>query len=261
MHSNFMMHTNMVNLLVISFFAILALATAVSVSTRKIVGGFQVFITDVPYQISLQYSGKHICGGSIIATRWVLTAAHCTKYDAKFYTVRAGSTDCSTGGVVIAVQAVTSHPLYGQLGYDYDYSLLQLAGKLVYSRNVERIPLPSAGEIVADGSMCTVSGWGDTKNQAENSRLLRAVNVLSVNQQKCAAYYSSIGTITERMICAGYTAGGKDSCQGDSGGPLVTGGKLIGVVSWGEGCAAPNLPGVYARVAAVREWITEVSGV
>lgn len=63
------------------------------------------------------------------------------------------------------------------------------------------------------------------------------------------------------MVCAGYENGGFDSCQGDSGGPLVSDGVLVGVVSWGKGCAEPGFPGVYAKVSAVREWIYKQTGV
>lgn len=90
---------------------------------------------------------------------------------------------------------------------------------------------------------------------------MRAAVVPIYNQEKCAKAYKNIGTITDRMICAGFDKGGKDACQGDSGGPLVTNNVLVGVVSWGYGCAVPNFPGVYSRVASVRHWITEQSGV
>lgn len=82
-----------------------------------------------------------------------------------------------------------------------------------------------------------------------------------VNQKKCARAYQNVGTITDRMICAGYDKGGRDACQGDSGGPLVANDVLIGVVSWGQGCAMANFPGVYSRVATVRNWINEYTGV
>ncbi|XP_053682184.1 trypsin 3A1-like [Sabethes cyaneus] len=251
----------MVKLLFITVFAFLVTANAATLSTGKIVGGFQIDIADVPYQVSLQSGGHHFCGGSIIGSRWVLTAAHCTVRDPESYTVRVGSTDRADGGVVIKVQSLKPHPQYNEDTFDYDYALLELAESVGYTRRIQSVSLPKAGEAVEDGSMCTVSGWGDTKNYEESSQLLRAVNVPSVNQEKCVSAYASTGAITERMICAGYAAGGKDSCQGDSGGPLVVDGKLVGVVSWGKGCAQPNLPGVYARVSAVRDWIAEVSGV
>ena len=83
----------------------------------------------------------------------------------------------------------------------------------------------------------------------------------TVNQKECNKAYSDFGGVTDRMLCAGYQQGGKDACQGDSGGPLVADGKLVGVVSWGYGCAQAGYPGVYSRVAVVRDWVRENSGV
>lgn len=99
------------------------------------------------------------------------------------------------------------------------------------------------------------------KNPGDSRYHLRAAEVPVVNQEACGQAYESFGGITDRMICAGHTEGGKDACQGDSGGPLVAEGKLIGIVSWGYGCARPNYPGVYSRVAVVRDWIRENAGV
>lgn len=88
---------------------------------------------------------------------------------------------------------------------------------------------------------------------------MQAVAVPLVSTERCTLVYGK-GTITDRMICAGAEAGGKDSCQGDSGGPMTANGKLIGIVSWGRGCAQPKLPGVYAKVADQRDWIKSVVG-
>lgn len=95
---------------------------------------------------------------------------------------------------------------------------------------------------------------------------MRAARVPIVNQDVCKKQYSNFSyDITDRMICAGLKKGGKDACQGDSGGPLVefeTGvPRLIGVVSWGKGCALPKSSGVYARVTAIREWIKSKTGI
>ncbi|KXJ80213.1 hypothetical protein RP20_CCG025915 [Aedes albopictus] len=248
--------------LLVSLCALLGLSNAATLSSGRIVGGFQIDIAEVPHQVSLQRSGHHFCGGSIISPRWVLTAAHCTvNRDPTAYTVRAGSSDRTDGGVVVNVISVNPHPEYDSDNYNYDFSLLELAESIGFSRSIEAIALPEADEAVEDGVMCTVSGWGDTKNFLETDRLLRAANVPSYNQEQCAKALEKVVPVTEQMICAGYEAGGKDSCQGDSGGPLVADGKLIGVVSWGKGCALPKLPGVYARVSAAREWIREVAQV
>nr|XP_020443575.1 plasma kallikrein-like isoform X2 [Monopterus albus] len=90
------------------------------------------------------------------------------------------------------------------------------------------------------------------------------VEVPVVGNRQCNCNYG-VGHITDNMMCAGLSAGGKDSCQGDSGGPLVSKQSsrwiLAGVVSWGEGCAQPNLPGVYTRVSQYENWITsQVTG-
>lgn len=247
----------------IGLFAYVGFASAAAYSSGKIVGGFQIDIAEVPYQVSLQRSGYHFCGGSIIGTQWVLTAAHCVdgNQNPSAYSVRIGSSSHSGGGISIKVRSVISHPDYDGDSYNYDFALLELAESIKYSRLIQQVDLPEAGAEVPDGSMCTVSGWGDTKEWLESSDLLRAVNVPSYNQEACRKALIKVAPVTDQMICAGYAAGGKDSCQGDSGGPLVADGKLIGVVSWGKGCALPNLPGVYARVSTVRSWISDVANI
>ncbi|XP_069690324.1 trypsin-7-like [Periplaneta americana] len=92
------------------------------------------------------------------------------------------------------------------------------------------------------------------------SRILQKVEVPIVEVSRCRSLYSD--QLPEHQICAGYPEeGGKDSCQGDSGGPLVVGGRQIGVVSWGYGCAEPRYPGVYTEVSAYRSWIAKKTGV
>ena len=89
---------------------------------------------------------------------------------------------------------------------------------------------------------------------------LHKVDVPFVSTDDCNASYNGNGySITDGMICAGEE--GKDSCQGDSGGPMVASvngtSVLVGVVSWGIGCAQEGYPGVYARVANYVDWIEE----
>lgn len=106
---------------------------------------------------------------------------------------------------------------------------------------------------------------GATQNSSESNAIIRAAYVPIVNQDYCNTQYKPLGRpITERMICAGLENGGKDSCQGDSGGPLSieSDGErfVVGVVSWGRGCALPYYPGVYSRVSSVRSWINDITG-
>lgn len=228
----------------------------------RIVGGFKMNITDAPHQISLQSNYGHMCGGSIISNKWVLTAAHCTnRQKPKNLQIRLGSSESSAGGEMIKIKRIVQHEKFNYNNIDWDYSLLELAKEIEFDDNRKAIKLPELNEVTMDGSLCTVTGWGATHSDSESNKWLRGAEVPIVNQDLCAANYRDFGGVTERMICAGYTEGGKDACQGDSGGPLVYNEVLVGVVSWGYGCAKPEYPGVYSRVAYVRDWIKEHAGV
>jgi trypsin len=111
------------------------------------------------------------------------------------------------------------------------------------------------------GALSVVSGWGTLSSGGSFPSQLQAVDVYITSRAACNSAYAAYGGITENMICAGVTGGGKDACQGDSGGPLVVGTQLVGIVSWGIGCALPNYPGVYSNVATIKGFITEQTGV
>ncbi|XP_013099237.2 trypsin-1 [Stomoxys calcitrans] len=228
----------------------------------RIVGGHKINVTDAPHQISLQTSA-HICGGSIIAKQWILTAAHCT--DGKKpdrLKVRLGTSISSKGGELHEVAEIFQHEKFNYSNVDYDYSLLKLAREIEFDETKQAVKLPETKEDAMDGDLCFVTGWGNTQNASESREWLRLTEVPIFNQEQCSDKYKKFGGVTERMICAGYIEGGKDACQGDSGGPLVTeSGMLVGVVSWGYGCAKPDYPGIYSRVSYVRDWIRTTSGV
>lgn len=218
-------------------------------ANNKIVGGDTAMKGEFPFLVSLQDLAGHFCGGSLIAKDWVLTAEHCVTEGVN--TVVIGLHDLGkTGGTEThRVDRIVPHPLRGSR--DYDYALLHLAGESKFAP----IALNRA-EIKAEANMIT-AGWGDTAEAGGMPNLLQKVTVPFVSSARCSAAYP--GKITDRMICAGYDEGGKDACQGDSGGPLFMGTgaerTLVGVVSWGKGCARPNYYGVYSKVNAVTEWI------
>lgn len=176
--------------------------------------------------------------------------------------VRFGSSEAARGGELHKIVTIVQHKKFNYSNVDFDYSLLELAEPIAFDANKQPIKLPDLKDEFMDGDLCFVTGWGNTQNTDETREWLRQAEVPLFNQELCSDKYKEYGGITERMICAGYLEGGKDACQGDSGGPLVNeAGFLVGVVSWGYGCAKPDYPGVYSRVSYARDWIKEHTGV
>lgn len=183
--------------------------------SRRIVGGQIVNITETPWQISLQDRYFHICGGSIIAQNFVLTAAHCTdRNTAKNLMIRAGSDLYKSGGIMVQVAEIHQNPLFNRQTVDYDYSILKLAESLTYSSQISPIGLPAQDEDVEDDTICFVSGWGTTQSSSESRDKLRGALVPKTNQKRCDKAYGIFGGITDRMICAGFQKGQVDACQG-----------------------------------------------
>ncbi|BFG05210.1 trypsin alpha-like [Drosophila madeirensis] len=220
----------------------------------RIVGGSATTINSFPWQISLQRSGSHSCGGSVYSGNIIVTAAHCLQsVSASVLQVRAGSTYWSSGGTVAKVASFKNHEGYNANTMVNDIAVVRLSSSLSFSSTIKSIGLASSAP--GNGAAASVSGWG-TQSSGSSSipTTLQYVNVNIVGQSQCSSSTYGYGSeIKSSMICA--AASGKDACQGDSGGPLVSGGVLVGVVSWGYGCAYANYPGVYADVAALRSWV------
>uniref|UniRef100_A0A1B0AAJ3 Peptidase S1 domain-containing protein n=1 Tax=Glossina pallidipes TaxID=7398 RepID=A0A1B0AAJ3_GLOPL len=226
----------------------------------RIVNGVETTIEKHPYQISLQDAnrGSHFCGGSIISEDIIVTAAHCVSgSNPSELKVRLGSTYNNEGGIVVGVKALKYHEKYDRDLLWYDIAVLKLEKPVKQSSTVRYIEM--AKQVPKTGTSAVISGWG-TKCflMCDLSAVLMEVEVTFLERKDCASKNYQYGEkIRETMVC-GY-AKDKDSCQGDSGGPFVAEGKLVGVVSWGQGCALDGYPGVYADVAALRDWIPTMS--
>lgn len=228
----------------------------------RIVGGEETGVNELPYQVSFQYFGSHICGGSIYNANTVITAAHCCDVgSASSFSISAGRHSLSDNNEELAqtiqVARKVQHAQYDQSGYiENDICLLILEDSLNFNAGAQAIALPSAGQTVTGDVV--VSGWGTTSEGGGAADKLRKVTVPVITDDECRDAYGQ-QDVFDSMICAGFPNGGKDSCQGDSGGPMVStiGGQqvLSGIVSWGLGCARPNYPGVYTEVSAFIPWI------
>merc|ERR1712002_696027 len=248
---------------------------------KKIVGGLETEINEYPWQVGIVEKGQTtvFCGGSVISDRWLLTAAHCVQYDnSGTVEVLLGEHDYTTttesNMTRAGVERIVNHPDYDRITSNYDFSLIKLADPVDFSLHphIRPVCLPESGEGDHAGVVATVTGWGTTSLGGLTSEALLEVDVNVMTNDECRSKYSyePLAVITDQMLCAMVDGGGKDACQGDSGGPLVTSGdgsgvtagqnyELIGVVSWGDGCAGPSSPGVYSRVASQLAWITETT--
>ncbi|XP_060758292.1 serine protease 27 [Neoarius graeffei] len=240
----------------------------------RIVGGSEAQNGAWPWQVDIQLgTSGHVCGGSVISRDWVLSAAHCFTDPSNVSSYRLYMGRYQLSGTnqfetlrevkrVVVAQGYTT-PQEGR-----DVALVELSSPLTWTTHIQPVCLPDANFLFYGGTMCYVTGWGDTQVGVSLAGVgkLREVSVPIIDQETCNSMYQSsfhnVDTvyILSDMICAGYPEGGKDACQGDSGGPLVCsiGNDTwiqAGVVSFGLGCAQKNRPGVYARVSSFADLI------
>ncbi|XP_044533306.1 trypsin-like, partial [Gracilinanus agilis] len=218
---------------------------------NKILGGYSCPVNSIPYQVSLN-AGYHFCGGSLINTEWVVSAAHCYKSRMQ---VRLGEYNIEVvegNEQFIDAAKVIRHPKYNSFTINNDIMLIKLKTPATLNSRVSPITLPTS--CAATGTSCLISGWGNTLSSGSDyPDVLQCLQAPVLSDSECQSAYP--GKITKNMICLGFLEGGKDSCQEDTGGPVVCNGELQGIVSWGYGCAQKGRPGVYTKVCNYVDWI------
>ncbi|XP_058979502.1 trypsin delta-like [Musca domestica] len=232
--------------------------SAVPMLDGRIVGGSDANIEQYPHQISMRYRGRHRCGGSVYSSNIIVSAAHCVvgELDLSLLTIVAGSTYLDDVTWELPVSKIIVHEKYTSSN-DYDVAILVLRGNFPFNNRIQPISLAKARPEA--GAEVIVTGWGTLVEGGDIPNQLQQVTVNYVELSSCKKSYPLM--LTDRMLCAGVTGGGKDACQGDSGGPLIRNNELLGIVSWGIGCARRLFPGVYASVPDLYEWIENTARV
>ncbi|XP_070773322.1 enteropeptidase [Enoplosus armatus] len=233
----------------------------------RVVGGVDAVKGAWPWIVSLQWRGRHVCGGSLIGRDWLLTAAHCvygknvhlTSWSAVFG-LHSQSDINSLDVQTRRVDRIVINRQYNRQTKQADIAMMHLWPPINFTQFIQPVCLPNEDQDFTAGRRCFIAGWGRDAEQGSLPNVLQEAEVPLVVQEQCQLQLPEY-TITSSMLCAGYPEGGVDSCKGDSGGPLMCLGDghwtLIGVTSFGIGCGRPQRPGVYARVSAFTSWIAQ----
>ncbi|CAG9578683.1 unnamed protein product [Danaus chrysippus] len=238
----------------------------------RIVGGESTTIERYPFMSVMLENNfwglRHICGGSLITNRAVVSAAHCFgRVTPSTLRVRLGSTYASSGGQVQEVSRIIMHPQYNSRLLIHDVAVVRLQNSVVMSNQIQVARIAGPQYTLPDNTRLDVIGWGQTSYKGQTSEILQHVSVNIINHRLCIDRYEYLRSlpgmgawpsVTPEMMCTGILdVGGKDACEGDSGGPVIHGGNvLVGITSWGFECAHRTYPGVNVRVSSYTDWIS-----
>ncbi|XP_018428716.1 PREDICTED: granzyme A-like [Nanorana parkeri] len=226
-----------------------------------IIGGREAMPHSRPYMVFIRTAERGICGGTLITSNWVLTAAHCSVSNAKVILGAHSIRNYEVEKQRRAVLHAFPHELYNANTFDYDIQLLQLTENAQLGKYVNVLPLPKKEKFPKPGSVCETAGWGYTSNIYNKlSDKLMEVNVTVMKRRACANIWQLKGqeskNITRNMICTKEKTN-KGTCGGDSGGPLICNGTVRGVASFGDfECGVPGDASVYSYLNRhIKSWI------
>nr|XP_016928491.1 seminase [Drosophila suzukii] len=219
----------------------------------RIVGGSTTTLSAVGgFMVNLRYDGTFYCGGSLVSSRHVVTAAHCLNgRSASRMTVQGGVSKLSQTGVVRRVAKYFIPNSFSTSSLNWDVGVIRMQSTLTGS-GITTIPLCTVQWTAGD--YMRVSGWGTTRyGNSNSSNQLRTVRIQLIQKTTCQRAYQNRDTLSAAAFCA--RSNGRDSCTGDSGGGAIFNNQLCGIVSWGLGCADSKYPGVYTSVHRTRSFI------
>jgi hypothetical protein len=262
-------------ILFVSLFLHVNFLSAKEAINLRVIDGVSVPTDSTKWEwiLSLRQDGQHICGASLIAPTWVVTATHCIySYglvtNASRISVMSGSYDINSNDTIVHAKRIIRHPSYNEYTVNNDIALIELLEPIT---DVTPVRLNESTSLES-GLESWVAGWGNMSTTSQNyPDDLKVVDLKVIDFNTCNYYYGLEGVeLTSNMFCSGYMDGSQDSCQGDSGGPLIIADgddtyTLAGIVSFGgslnQMCGAPNYPGVYTNVQNYIDWIQKYTGV
>ena len=222
----------------------------------RVVGGSIAEEGLAPYQVSLQNTLYHTCGGAIIDKEWILTAAHCVvnKDPNRIFILTGAQYLWDPEGVYYHVNRIFVHCNYDSPSMHNDIALIHLNTSIVLNERTQIIRLPT--EPLKDGADVLLTGWGSDEPWGESYDHLQKVNLKFMSHERCKELHKYSPDVDVGHICT-FTKEGEGSCHGDSGGPLVSNGVLVGIVNWGQPCAI-GVPDCHASPLYYANWIRSV---